>query len=130
MDLCSTAQANAFSLIYGPSNFDQSSPSDTRITHLRYKGVDQFNVRNPNEARFFPKLVQALLIASIVKAHTAISSSYLIRSIRPTSNLSVIQSLSTSVENNHPANDELWTTNREETHRREFESPPGDSSGH
>ena|SRR6266571_75675 len=83
MDLCSTAQANAFSLIYGPSNFDQSSPSDTRITHLRYKGVDQFNVRNPNEARFFPKLVQALLIASIVKAHTAISSSYLIRSIRP-----------------------------------------------
>src|SRR6266571_1592565 len=24
----------------GPSNFDQSSPSDTRITHVWYKGVD------------------------------------------------------------------------------------------
>jgi len=36
----STAQANAFSLIGNPSNFDQSSPSDTRITHLWYKGVD------------------------------------------------------------------------------------------
>src|SRR5213594_3406231 len=29
------------------------------------------------------------------------------------------------VENNDPANDGLWTKNKEETHRREFESPPG-----
>jgi len=35
----STAQANAFSLIYGPSNFDQSSPSDTKINGVRIKGI-------------------------------------------------------------------------------------------
>src|SRR5438445_9480882 len=29
------------------------------------------------------------------------------------------------VENSDPANDGLWTRNQEETHRREFESPPG-----
>jgi len=47
MDWFSTAQANAFSLIYGPSNFDQSSPSDTRITHVRYKAVDYDQSEQP-----------------------------------------------------------------------------------
>jgi hypothetical protein len=50
MDLCSTAQANAFSLIYGPSNFDQSSPSVLISSRLRNKahGSDgQPNSQNP-----------------------------------------------------------------------------------
>jgi len=37
VDLSSTAQANAFSLIYGPSNFDQSSPSVPISNRLRNK---------------------------------------------------------------------------------------------
>src|SRR6267378_8086352 len=49
MDWSSTAQANAFSLIYGPSNFDQSSPSVPYFSGPRDKahgGDGQPNFQN------------------------------------------------------------------------------------